>query len=240
MRKWIAGILFLLMLLGFYWYAAPIFRAEEQKQKIQQTVTDFREQTNQVQLPIVYEKEEDIAEIPFASLLEAIESYNLRIFSEGQAGLRDKQSYEQPVFYLPEYGIESNIFGVITIPAIQVELPIYLGASDENLMLGACVLGETSIPVGGTNQNAVIAGHRGWDGVGYFVDIDKLQLDDEIIIQNPWEELHYHVTDIKIIQPDDIEAILIQNGKDLVTLLSCHPFRSGGKQRYLVICERCE
>lgn len=240
MRKWIAAILFLLMLLGFYWYAAPIFRAEEQKQKIQQTVTDFREQTNQVQLPTVAVKEDDNAEVPFASLLEAIEAYNVRIFSEGQAGLQDKQSYEQPGLDLSQYGIESNVFGLLSIPSIEVELPIYLGADNDNLMLGACVLGQTSIPIGGENTNAIIAGHRGWDGVGYLVDIDKLQLDDDIIIQNPWEELHYHVTDIEIIQPDDIEAILIQNGKDLVTLLSCHPFRSGGKQRYLVICERCE
>ena len=41
-----------------------------------------------------------------------------------------------------------------------------------------------------------------------------------------------------IINPNEIDAILIQPGKDMITLLTCHPYGSGGLYRYLVYCER--
>ena len=84
----------------------------------------------------------------------------------------------------------------------------------------------------------MIAGHRGYGGYDYFRHIDKLEPGDEVIITNLWDTLTYRVTDIKIVSPDDVNAILIQPGKDMITLLTCHPYASGGKYRYLVYCER--
>ena len=100
------------------------------------------------------------------------------------------------------------------------------------------VLSETSIPIGGANTNAVIAGHRGWGGASYFRYITDLTLGDEVTITNLWETLRYRVVGTKVIEPHEIENILIQPGRDMVTLLTCHPYASGGKQRYLVYCER--
>ena len=97
---------------------------------------------------------------------------------------------------------------------------------------------QTSIPIGGENTNAVIAGHRGWNGYKYFQDIEQLQAGDLVYIRNIWEELTYRVTEIRIISPDDVAAILIQPGKDMVTLMTCHPPNTGGRYRYLVYCER--
>ena len=59
-------------------------------------------------------------------------------------------------------------------------------------------------------------------------------------ITNLWGILHYKVVETRIIQPNDIDAIKIQPGRDLITLLTCHPYASGGRQRFLVICERME
>ena len=117
-------------------------------------------------------------------------------------------------------------------------MQVYLGAGYTNMANGAALLSQTSIPMGGLNTNAVIAGHRGWRGASYFRYIDKLQPGDEVIITNLWEELHYAVTEIQIIQPNEVDKILIQPDRELVTLLTCHPYASGGRQRYLVICER--
>ena len=61
---------------------------------------------------------------------------------------------------------------------------------------------------------------------------------DEVIITNLWETLRYTVTQTKIIEPDDVESIYIQPGRDMVTLMTCHPFASGGRYRYLVYCDR--
>ena len=70
--------------------------------------------------------------------------------------------------------MQDETFGIIYIPKLEVTLPIYLGANDENMANGAAVLGQTSVPIGGVNTNAVIAGHRGWNGYPYFLNLDEL------------------------------------------------------------------
>ena len=70
------------------------------------------------------------------------------------------------------------------------------------------------------------------------VYIDTLQNGDDVIIHNLWDTLHYKVTEIKIISPSAVGELLIQQDKDMVTLLSCHPYASGGRMRYAVFCER--
>jgi len=67
-----------------------------------------------------------------------------------------------------------------------------------------------------------------------------LEMGDEVTITNLWGTLTYVVTEIKIINPNDVNAILIQKDRDMITLLTCHPYASGGKYRYLVFCERVE
>lgn len=177
-------------------------------------------------------------ERPYAKLWEAMESYNRTIWEEKQEGLCDPWSYIQPSFVLGDYGLEEEVFGVISIPRLDLELPLYLGASDENLSKGAAVLSQTSIPIGGNNTNCVIAGHRGWYGASYFRHIDQLQPGDEVILTNLWESLHYTVVETTTIKPNDVEAIHIQDNRELLTLLTCHPPASGGKERLLVFCER--
>lgn len=139
---------------------------------------------------------------------------------------------------LADYGLESEVFAVISIPALELEMPVFLGANYRHMADGAAILSQTSIPIGGKNTNCIIAGHRGWGGASYFRYVDKLQPGDEVIITNLWETLQYRVAEIQIIQPNEVEQILIKPGQELVTLLTCHPYASGGRQRYLVICER--
>ena len=67
-----------------------------------------------------------------------------------------------------------------------------------------------------------------------------VHIGDSVDITNLWRTLHYSAVETKIIQPNDIDAIKIQPGRDLITLLTCHPYASGGRQRFLVICERME
>ena len=174
----------------------------------------------------------------YPELLNAMQSYNQQIWEEKQAGLCDPWSYEQPSFTLGDYGLEDEVFGVITIPRLQLEMPIYLGATYKHMADGAAHLSQTSLPIGGENTNCVIAGHRGWGGASYFRYITELEAGDEVIITNLWGELRYTVTETKIIDPNDVEEILIQQDRELLTLLTCHPYASGGKYRYVVYCER--
>ena len=171
-------------------------------------------------------------------LLAALQEYNRQLYTEKQCNLTDLEACEEPAADLTAYGIKSEIIGVLEISAMELTMPVYLGASDEHLALGAAVLGSTSAPIGGDNTNCVIAGHRGWRGADYFRHIDRLQVGDTVQLTNLWETLTYTVTDIQIIQPQEVEKIKIQPNRDLLTLLTCHPYASGGRQRHVVVCER--
>ena len=174
----------------------------------------------------------------YPELWESMTAYNQRIYTDGQSTLSESGAYQVTLFTLTDYGLPNETFGVISIPKLNLEMPLYLGATDENMAKGAAVLSGTSVPIGGSNTNAVIAGHRGWGGAAYFRYITDLAVGDEVVITNLWERLRYRVVGTKIIEAHEIENILIQPGRDMVTLLTCHPYASGGKQRYLVICER--
>ena len=174
----------------------------------------------------------------YTDLWRDMVDYNHEIYASGQKGLDCTLAYEDPSFILADYGLESEVFAVISIPALELEMPVFLGATYRHMADGTAHLSQTSIPIGGKNTNCVIAGHRGWGGASYFRYVDKLQPGDEVIITNLWEEIHYRVVETQIIQPNEEDQILIKPGRELVTLLTCHPYASGGRQRYLVICER--
>ena len=174
----------------------------------------------------------------YAELLADLQDYNRQLYAEKQCNLVDLEACEEPAADLIAYGIEDEIVGVLEIPAIELTMPVYLGASEAHLAAGAAVLGNTSAPIGGVNTNCVIAGHRGWRGADYFRHIDKLAVGDTVKLTNLWETLTYTVADIQIIQPHEVDMIKIQSGRDLLTLLTCHPYASGGRQRYVVYCER--
>ena len=70
--------------------------------------------------------------------------------------------------------------------------------------------------------------------------IDRLQVGDTVTLTNLWETLTYTVTDIQIIQPHEVDKIKIQQDRDLLTLITCHPYASGGRQRDVGCCERTE
>lgn len=166
--------------------------------------------------------------------------YNETIYTQGQTGLSCAYDYQKPSFRLSDYGLGDEVFGVISIPAMELEMPIYLGATEQHMANGAAHLSQTSLPIGGENTNCIIAGHRGYNGASYFRYIDKLKVGDAVYITNLWERLTYRVCEIKIIAPHDVTEILIQPGRELLTLLTCHPYASGGRQRYVVYCERVE
>ena len=166
------------------------------------------------------EKEKGTVPEQYPQLWLDMKAYNEAIFREGQEGLADSAAYEKPSFHLGDYGLESEVFGVLSIPRLELRMPIYLGATKENMANGAAVMGQTSLPIGGENTNCVLAGHRGWNGAAYFLYVDRLIPGDTVTVTNLWETLNYKVSDIKVISPNDVDAIHIQSNRDLLTLLT--------------------
>lgn len=191
--------------------------------------------------PVIIRKREnkpEPEETPYPELLEAMQDYNKQIYRTKQCGLADPWCYTAPVLELNDFGLTGEAVGVLTIPAMEFEEPVYLGATADHLVRGAAQLSISSMPIGGINTNCVLAGHRGWQGALHFRHIELLKIGDTVILTNLWDVLEYKVSEIKIIQPWQPEELLIQDGRDLLTLMTCHPYGSGGKYRYVVVCER--
>ena len=225
MRKTSLVLATLLAVAGFCVMLWPVFTGHRLQADTDAAVQEFL-------------ADRDEPEWQYPELLAALQAYNQRIYAEKQSGLVDLEACEKPATDLAAYDIDDEIIGVLEISAMELTMPVYLGASEAHLAAGAAVLGNTSAPIGGDNTNCVIAGHRGWRGADYFRHIDKLTVGDKVVITNLWETLTYTVADIQIIQPHEVDMTKIQQGHDLLTLLTCHPYASGGKQRYVVYCER--
>ena len=134
-------------------------------------------------------------------------------------------------------GLPDGLVGSISIPAMNLDLPLYFGASEAHLQKGAAVVLGTSLPLGETNSNCVIAGHRGAIQTEMFRYIEKLQVGDFVTVTTPWHTMVYRVSGMSIISPQDAESVAIQPNKDMITLLTCHPYPTNS-QRYLVYAER--
>lgn len=167
--------------------------------------------------------------------LESV-AYNERICAEKQKAL-GKRGFEQIPVELKHLETD-KAYAFISIERLGLIFPVYIGASNDNLAKGLAVMGQTSLPIGMANANSVIAGHRGYHSMPFLKDIDRMEVGDILKVTNNWDTLMYTVEEIEIIEPDDLSSIYIREGQDMITLLSCHPVHSGGKQRYLVKCVR--
>ena len=220
-RKLINLLGFILMGIGILTFLSPDFSAYKQQKDADKEIDAFEEEAK---VP----KDKD-------PLYQESLKYNQKIYQSGQGDLKDVWSYKAAPIRLKD---QKESFGYIMIKKMDVKLPLYLGATLQNMRKGAAIMGETSLPLGTKNSNCVIAAHRGYRGIPYFRDIEQLKTGDQVIIRNPWERLDYRVTKIKVIDPYDMDKILIQKEKDMVTLLTCHPYRGHGRYRYVVYCMR--
>lgn len=133
----------------------------------------------------------------------------------------------------------TGIMGYITIPSINVQLPIYHGTSDEVLNVAAGHLQGSSLPVGGAGTHCVISAHRGLPSARLFSDLDRLNTGDTFTITVMNEILTYEVEEISIVLPHEIEKLYISEGRDLVTLMTCTPYGINS-HRLLVRAKRIE
>ncbi|MBQ8603747.1 MAG: class C sortase [Oscillospiraceae bacterium] len=118
----------------------------------------------------------------------------------------------------------TGIIGYIEIPAISVKIPIYLGTSDDVLAVGIGHIEGSSLPVGGESTHSVLSGHRGLPSAKLFTDLDRLVVGDTFLIKILDEVLTYEVDQILIVLPHEMDALEIEEGKDLCTLVTCTPY----------------
>lgn len=237
-RQWIG---FLIMLAGLGLLTGP-FLLGAREEKVQNQVVDSfyqgvgKAQTVPTALPTVETQTPQEPQDPF---YQAAKAYNASLLSSGQEAMTSRSDLEQFALSALDYGYAENIIGTIQIPRMEIELGLYLGANSENMAKGVAIFGMTSLPLGRESENVVIAGHRGWRGAPMFREIQKLQIDDPIYVTTPWQTLVYRVFEIRIVTPEDNTWCKIQQGRTLISLMTCHPYGQN-YQRYIVLAELCQ
>lgn len=119
---------------------------------------------------------------------------------------------------------KNGIMGFVSIPKIEVKLPIYHNTNDKSLNNAVGHLKGSSFPVGGESTHAIIAAHRGMASAGLFTDIDKLEIGDEFTITVLDKVLIYEVDQILVVLPEETKDLEIIEGEDHVTLQTCTPY----------------
>lgn len=117
-----------------------------------------------------------------------------------------------------------EMMGSVEIPKINIKIPIYHTTEEDVLNKGAGHLEGSSLPVGGANTHAVISAHRGLPSASLFTDLDQLKEGDHFLIHVLNETLCYEVDKISVVKPEDTSALAVEDGQDLVTLLTCTPY----------------
>lgn len=117
-----------------------------------------------------------------------------------------------------------EVLGILTIPKISSELPIYGGSSELQLQKGVGVLTGTSLPVGEEGTHSVITGHRGLPSSKLFTDLPKLEIGDQFTIEILGEKHLYEIDLISTVLPQDTQELQVIKDKEYVTLLTCTPY----------------
>lgn len=164
-----------------------------------------------------------------------LESYNECVRQGEGAAINDPFTFGAADQSFAETGLAGLPVGVLMVDSMACEAPVYLGSSEQNMLNGVAVVAGTSAPLGEPSSNCVIAAHRNM----FFKQIENVQVGDRVDLRTIWGTYVYRVVEVRIILPSDIKAVAVQEGKDLLTLVTCHPYGSN-RQRIIAVCERDE
>lgn len=180
---------------------------------------------------------EEMDEEKIDAMKEAAKKYNEQLSNVVSVD-DENENNEQGESYADLLNIGESL-GYITIPKINVNLPIYNGTSQDVLSKGVGHMEQSSYPLGGESTHCVLTGHRGLPSAVLFTDLDKLEIGDEFYLHVLDEILAYKVDQIKVVEPNESGDLEIVDGKDYCTLVTCTPYAINS-HRLLVRGERTE
>ena len=158
----------------------------------------------------------------YAQLWEDARAYNQTLVGKQnrfQISEEERETYES----LLNVG-GNGIIGYIEIAKIGCSLPIYHGTDEGVLQIAVGHIEGTSLPTGGESTHCVVSGHRGLPSAKLFTDLDKLIPGDTFVLRVLDETLTYEVDQILIVEPQELAALEIEEGRDYCTLVTCTPY----------------
>ena len=151
---------------------------------------------------------------------QAAQQYNAML---ANATISEGGASAPPLAYADQLTV-GGVMAYIDIPKINVYLPVQHGTGAETLEKSVGHVVGTSLPVGGNSTHAALSAHSGMASAKLFSDIDQLEKSDTFYIHVLGEVLAYEVDNINTVLPTDTSLLQIEDGKDLVTLVTCTPF----------------
>ena len=211
-RKLLDLLMLFLLLSGIGILAYPFVSDALNNYLDQQIISHYQQQA-------VKENEEVMAKIQ-----ENMTKKNQQLAKKGgNSGADPFTKKKEPVKKDRTY-FEKHTIGILTIPKINVNLPIFDQTTMKLLEKGACLLEGTSYPIGGKSTHAVLSSHRGLSQAKLFTNLPQLKIKDHFYIEINGQYLAYQVDQIKTVEPTETEALQIQEDQDLVTLVTCTPY----------------
>lgn len=187
------------------------------------TVSNLWNQAHQSRAIATYSKQvEKLDDSENKKMLKAARKYNKSLLKKSdhwKLSKKDKKKYES---LLDVSG--TGIMGYIEVPKIDCSLPIYHGTDEGALQIAIGHLEGSSLPVGGKSTHCVLSGHRGLPSARLFTDLDQLEEGDIFILNILGRKLAYEVDQIKVVLPEEMSDLEIEEGKDLCTLVTCTPY----------------
>ncbi len=216
MKRWIFRIFRIVgYLIGFGILFYPAF-------------SNYLNQKNSTTVAANYEQEvSHLADEEEARILEEAREYNRNLIGQSNFFADPFLNGDEEVdeSYQNTLNLDgSGMMGYLQIPKIHILLPIYHGTSEPVLQVGAGHIMTSSLPVGGISSHAVLSGHRGLPSAELFTNLNQLAVGDVFYIKIMHETLAYQVDQILTVLPEETEALHIEEGRDLVTLVTCTPY----------------
>ena len=219
MKKKISTILFVIIFLaGLSLLLYPFVANEWNNYRQKRLISSYESKVSELESDgeIDYEAEWKRAEAYNQALLPSILPDSFAI-----ASASDEPDKE----YMSCLNIAGDgMMGIVEIPKINIKLPIYHTTDEDVLVKAAGHLEGSSLPVGGENSHAVISAHRGLPSAALFTDLDKLKEGDHFLLHILDDTLCYEVDQISVVEPEETNSLAVEDGEDLVTLLTCTPY----------------
>lgn len=217
----------LIFVIGFLLCVYPLISSAYQSWQQGQLIRSFESTVDQMD------------ETDIDSIWKETEEYNSMLFQTQGLSIG---SIDAAILSRYDELLDTNNNGIMSrleIPKIGVSLPVYHGTEDEVLNVGAGHLEGTSLPTGGDSTHSVITGHRGLPNAKLFTRLDEIEEGDLLFLETLDKKLAYQVTDIRVVEPEDLEIMRIEPDRDLVSLVTCTPYGIN-THRLVVTGERVE
>lgn len=211
MKKWLIPAV-ILLLCGIAFVAYPILGSIYSQRHSSEVYAQIQKELENAAAEVL-EKEKSLAEAYNRRLAEqAAHSGGVQLAPNGE-------EYES-LLWLTDDGIMAHV----QIPTIDVMLPVYHGVGAAALQKGAGHMPNTSLPIGGVGTHAVISAHSATSSCPMFTDLGQLQIGDVFYIHVLGSVLTYEVDQCLTVLPTQTDALVLEQDKDYVTLLTCTPY----------------